>query len=325
MATENPRVSLFLICYNHEKFLQTSLDSIFRQTYPNIELIIVDDFSSDNSVKIIEDWISNRKVECRFIKHTSNQGLVKTLNECLSNSSGEFVSFFAADDVITDDKTEILVRYLDKLPCDVGVAYGDLSVIDKFGNVTQNSFYNWNLQEVIPAASFIFESFISHNAVHILGGLVRREVYNKVGHYDETLVYEDWDMNMRIARNYKFFCLPRVVGSYRKFKGQMTDVYWTDKKKYSRVLGSDFTMFSKHLDLIEYRGKLARKLFDILIEQERNRFLSWPKKVITSLFVLRHEPKNYNLWFFFIGSILNQSMLIYTLFRKSLQAIKRFS
>jgi glycosyltransferase involved in cell wall biosynthesis len=318
LETEKPLVSLFVVCYNHARFVYKALESARKQTYQNIELIILDDCSSDRSVEIIENWIVEHQVNCKFIKHPTNVGVVRSLNECIRISSGKFVSFFAADDCIFNNKTELLLKYLISSAEDVGLAYGDLEVIDAEGKQTKASFYDWCLEGTPPAEGYIFESYLARNSVHILGAIIRREVYDKVGYYDEELMYEDWDMGMRMARKFKFLYVPEIVGAYRKFDGQMTDVYWTDKEKYKKILSSDFRMFSKHLDLVILRERITAKLSEIFMTQVEEGFLNWQKKITTSFFLVRQFPKNYNYWVIFFGSILNQTLFTYRIFRRIL-------
>ena len=75
----DPLVSIVALCYNHESYLKETLDSILNQTYKNIQLIIIDDCSKDNSISLIKNWIHKNKVECVFIAHKENRGVCKSL------------------------------------------------------------------------------------------------------------------------------------------------------------------------------------------------------------------------------------------------------
>lgn len=320
--TKNSLVSLFVVCYNHERFVYKALESARKQKYQNIELIILDDCSSDKSVEVIDNWIIEHQIRCKFIKHTNNLGLVRSLNECLRISSGKFISFFAADDCIFINKIELLLNCLTESTDDIGLAYGDLEVMDENGKRTQASFYNWYLEGASPPVGNVFDSYFARNPVHILGAIIRREVYDKVGYYDEELVYEDWDMGMRMAREFKFLYVPEIVGAYRKFSGQMTDVYWTDEKKYKRILESDFKMFSKHLDLAQYRHQLVEKLCAIFEEQIDRGFLLWREKIYYSFCLLKNNPLKVRYWVLFLGSLINQTKRVLIFFRKVVFKLK---
>ena len=90
MKDNFPLVSIVAICYNHEKFVKETLDSILHQTYSNIQLIIIDDCSQDNSVSEIKNWIKMNSVDCVFIERTENSGLCKNLNEGIVVSKGKY-------------------------------------------------------------------------------------------------------------------------------------------------------------------------------------------------------------------------------------------
>ena len=100
----SPLVSIIACCYNHEKYVEETLGSIKSQTHGNIELIIIDDFSTDQSVKKISNWIEKNKYSCTFIKNTENLGVVKTLNKALKKCNGKYFSIIACDDIFLKKK-----------------------------------------------------------------------------------------------------------------------------------------------------------------------------------------------------------------------------
>ena len=105
---EKPLVSVVIPCYNHEKFVQDCIQSVIDQTYENIELIIIDDGSKDNSVKVIQELAD--KYGFTFI-HRPNKGLSATLNEGIRLSKGKYFSAIASDDILFLEKIEKLKEY----------------------------------------------------------------------------------------------------------------------------------------------------------------------------------------------------------------------
>ncbi len=104
MNKQKPLVSVVIPCYNHENFVQDSIQSVIDQTYQNIELIIIDDGSKDGSVEKIQEMIpacQERFVRFEF-RHRPNKGLSATLNEALEWCEGEYYSPIASDDIILD-------------------------------------------------------------------------------------------------------------------------------------------------------------------------------------------------------------------------------
>jgi len=95
----SPLVSIICLSYNHAQFVEEALNSVLVQTYKNIELLIADDCSPDDSKSVIENWLKNHP-KVVFVANTTNLGNTKTFNKMLALSKGEYVMDLAADDVL---------------------------------------------------------------------------------------------------------------------------------------------------------------------------------------------------------------------------------
>lgn len=117
MTNNKPLVSIVIPCYNHENYVQESIQSVIAQDYDNIELIIIDDGSSDNSVNKIEEMI--QACQQRFkrfeFRYRPNKGLCNTLNEALEWCEGKFFSPIASDDILLPYKTKLQVEEFSKV------------------------------------------------------------------------------------------------------------------------------------------------------------------------------------------------------------------
>src|SRR5579859_1537102 len=102
---DQPLVSVICLCYNHRRFVKEAIESVLGQTYKNIELIVVDDCSTDGSVSVIKELIVQNPV-IRFIPLNENRGNCKAFNEGYKLSSGKFVIDFSADDVMVSGRIE---------------------------------------------------------------------------------------------------------------------------------------------------------------------------------------------------------------------------
>src|SRR4051812_6669635 len=94
-----PRVSAIAICFNHARFAVECLDSIAAQDHPDVELIIIDDCSTDDSVAVIRDWLDRTGTAATFIVHDVNRGICASRNDALSHATGEHVACISTDDV----------------------------------------------------------------------------------------------------------------------------------------------------------------------------------------------------------------------------------
>lgn len=229
-----PLVTLIAVCYNHEKFLVETLDSINLQTYPNIELIIIDDCSQDRSVDIINEWINkNRRNSCNFIAHKENVGLNATLNEALSYTTGKYYQSISCDDIMLPHKIKKQVKALENANNEYALSFADAVYIDE--NSEQSSEYTTlqtrklslkNLLSGEVRDELIDGSFFTAPTV-----LIKTDIVKDIGGYDESIAFEDWDLWLRLSKNYKFLFLNDVVVKYRQHSNSMSNSFSKDYLK----------------------------------------------------------------------------------------------
>lgn len=211
----NPLVTMIVLCYNQARFVVETLESVKAQTYKNTELIVIDDCSTDDSVAVIERWLTENEIRCTFIPHKTNQGICKSLNEALRLTTGKYISMIAGDDIWLPDKIERQVAIMESQPESVGVLYSDAFTIDENGQPLANMYIAAHHfgHEVPPPSNF--NALLDGNFIPGMATLIRRSCYNTVGVYDEDMPTEDWDMWLRIARHYPYFYSPGPTAKYR--------------------------------------------------------------------------------------------------------------
>lgn len=197
-------VSFVIPAFNHERFVRACLDSVMAQTHSEIELIIVNDGSSDQTLEVIrsmERQLRNRCVRVEIVDKP-NEGVCKTLNLGLSLARGDFIKVMASDDVATPECVEFLLADLDAHP-DCGIVYGDCyelatedldsvpprleRAVRKFDSMQLTG--SGDCAELQPEHLFKFM---------MIGSLVRTEVMRTVGGFDESLDHEDIDYLIRL-------------------------------------------------------------------------------------------------------------------------------
>jgi len=128
-----PLVSIVCLCYNHAPFVVDSLNSVVNQHYEPIEIIIVDDCSTDNSVGVIEAWLADKK-GITFIKNPENLGNTKSFNKALKMAKGDYIIDLATDDLLMPNS---IVKQVEKFNTtvyeNVGIVYANASLIDEKG------------------------------------------------------------------------------------------------------------------------------------------------------------------------------------------------
>ena len=206
---------MIALCYNHARFVVECLESIRAQTCQDFQLIVTDDASGDGSPTLITDWLQRHYPDATFISHAANAGLCRTLNEALRLSVGDYISMIAADDVWEPDKVEKQLQCMNALGTEVAVVYSDALQIDECGQVQAQSFIQAHGNVGPPPLGRIFSRLADGNFIPAMSTLIRRSALEHVGGYDERLTYEDFDMWLRLSREFAFQFLPGELARYR--------------------------------------------------------------------------------------------------------------
>jgi glycosyltransferase involved in cell wall biosynthesis len=244
-------VSIICACYNQEKYIYESLESVKNQTFQNFELIIWDDASKDNSVGVIESWIKNNpQYSVHFVKHTINKGICASLNECFLISKGKYIQILALDDVILPFKLEKHVNLLEKSDRSDGLVFTDAFIMDENSNRYQNKFIAYHHQYLSLESGNYFERLLKSNFIPAMSVLLKREVIHDIGLWDEDLLFEDYDMWLRISRKYNFIFDDEVSVVYRLHSNN------THKTISDKLLVSSFKMYLKYSDIPSIKKKL---------------------------------------------------------------------
>ncbi|AZQ61913.1 glycosyltransferase [Flammeovirga pectinis] len=243
--TTTPLVSIIALCYNQEKFIEETLNSIKDQTYQNIQLIIADDCSSDTSVEVIKKWISTNNYDCEFIIHQENRGICKTLNEALLKVKGEFYHAIACDDIMLKDKIKVQTEILSKSDNNVAMVYSDAYLIDDNGNQYDSRFIQRHRPRLLnfPSGN-IFVDLAESNFIPAMGNLIKTKCVRKIGGYDERLTYEDYDMWLRISKKYEIVYSDYVSVKYRLHSNNM---HRSKLFNINRTL-NNIRIYKKHLN-----------------------------------------------------------------------------
>lgn len=214
---EHPLVSICVPVYKHEDYVFECIDSIIKQTYQNIELIIIDDGSPDNSKKVIESLIS--RCEKRFVRFEfrsrPNKGLSSTLNEALTWCKGRYFSVLASDDNILPEKTQKQLEvFLDDKYHDDNIAI----VTHEVQPITENGCKVKLSQSQFSSGSIFNFDDIYHSKAKIMApaAMVLTDVIREVGGYKSGLAIEDLYMWLSITgKGYRALYIDEVVTNYR--------------------------------------------------------------------------------------------------------------
>jgi alpha-1,3-rhamnosyltransferase len=204
---ENPLVSIIVPSYNHEKYVKQSINSIINQTYTNIQLIVIDDGSRDNTPAIIKDLADKHHFE---FEHQENLGLPKTLNKVIQKYvRGKYLCFLASDDFLPPDSIEKRVAFMEKNP-DYAVGYGRRICVD-----TNSVTIHYDDEDFYCSGSIFNDLFLANFWISAPTAIMKREVLEIVGLYDESLVFEDYYMWLKIAHKFPIGFIDDYLAFYR--------------------------------------------------------------------------------------------------------------
>ncbi len=259
-------VSVIVICYNHARFVVQCLESVRVQTFPQVQLIIIDDCSQDGSASLIRSWIEQTGTPCTFIAHEKNRGVVPTFNEALDLSTGKYIAMVAADDVWMPIRLEAHVSAFHSLRDEYGVVYSDARVISEDGVTVAQSFIDSYRPGNKRPQGNILKDLLSGNFLPAMCTTIRRGCLNLVGKYDESLAYEDYDMWLRLAACYRFKYLDEIVSEYRIVASSLYQSLTSDAEKRKMMAISEYRMVEKAL----WNNRLSKEERQIGIERLRH-------------------------------------------------------
>lgn len=235
MVDKQPLVSIIVPVRDGELFLGDALDSAVRQTYANIEVIVVDDGSRDRSFEIANNW-ATRDSRIRVIRQT-NQGVALARNRGLADARGELVAPLDADDLWDPTKIERQVRRLAEAGDDVGLVYCWWTTIDGEGAVLDCS-PSWRV-EGHAATPLVLVNYTGNASVP----LFRRRLLEQVGGYDPRLRErnaqgcEDFDVALKVAERSRVAVVPAWLVAYRRIPGTMSTETGQMERSHRLVIG----------------------------------------------------------------------------------------
>jgi glycosyltransferase involved in cell wall biosynthesis len=236
----NPLITVICTCFNHERFLKESLDSVLNQTYKEIEVIVIDDASKDGSRAIIESYLKERP-GIIAVFNEKNKGICASFNNGLMLAQGKYIIDFAADDVMEHNKIEKQVQYFEKLDDTYAAVFTNALHIDEDSKPMD---FHFGKSETIPSGD-IYKIVISRFFLPAASIMTRKKVLEEMGGYDESLAYEDFDFWVRSSRNYKYAYLDEPLIRHRIFKGSLSTKFLVPKE--TAMLESTFKVCQKAL------------------------------------------------------------------------------
>jgi len=246
-SKENPTVSIIIPTYNRAHLIGQAIQT--NQTYQDLEIIVVDDGSSDNTEDVVRSLKDER---IRYIRHEKNKGATAARNTGIKAAKGDYIAFQDSDDEWLPQKLEKQMNVFETVSPKVGVVYTGFLRIEN--DKKEYIPYSWVTQK----EGDIHRELLKGNFIGTPVLLVRKECFEKAGMFDERLPrLQDWELVLRLSKYYdfKFVDEPLLKSPY------MPDSISSSEKAWIKALK---LILSKHLDdFIEDKKSLAKYYFGI--------------------------------------------------------------
>ncbi|ORJ59039.1 glycosyltransferase [Geothermobacter hydrogeniphilus] len=269
-----PLHSVCIPSYNHERYILDCLNSVRRQTYPRLELIVVDDGSADQTFNLAEQFVAEHadRFERVELLRQANRGIAPTCNRLLDLARGEWFHLFGSDDMLYPEKIaaewEACCRW--KEP-NLALVHADAELIDAEGNVVGPHCSSWKTEGPVARA---FETLLLNNYIKTPTAMVRRDALVEMGGYAETFTIEDYFSWLKLSSKFRIGKINKVVCGYRWHGGN----YSADKKEMLKA-----TIAIHHKFIEEFGDNIDKNVLMKCYQKDVRRVWRWAKKENRSL------------------------------------------
>jgi len=207
----NPKVSVIIPVYNGEQYIAQAIKSALSQTYNNVEVLVINDGSTDNTYTKIKPWLPSVKYV-----YQENKGLAAARNTGIRNSTGELIGFLDHDDLWLPEKLEIQVNYLLK--------HKDISLVHSKTEMK----YEGNIERIpdpplSKAIDKCFKELFFRNQIAGATVLLKKSCLDQIGLFDERMFFgEDYELWLRMSRFFLIGYIDRVLYLYRQHSSNMS-------------------------------------------------------------------------------------------------------
>lgn len=255
-----PLVSIVFTSYNHKEYLKQALDSLINQTYPNLEIIIIDDCSTDGSQEILRQYEHIHNINLKL--QTQNSGsYVKASNYGASFAKGEYILFAQCDDFAEANQIEVLLEAFNNNPS-VGVVFSKSNLVDEKGITFTDDFlgrersFKRSVKETGLIKGSKMKEFLSFSCVipNLSAALIKHNLFKEInGLSEQYLVVADWEFWLDLTEKTDFYYINQPLNYFRqhdttirssiKMKTQIIEVY---KMFYNHISKYQLTNVQEH-------------------------------------------------------------------------------
>lgn len=255
----NPLISVILSVYNAEQYLDEAIASIVAQSFTNLELIIIDDCSSDDSYRIMTAW-ATRDERIKTFHNESNLKVAKSRNFGISqiSPSSRYIATMDADDRSRPDRLEKQFEFMESNP-EYSVCGSFIGIMDENGQVFATRNYPVSPDKILKL-------FCRYNPLAHPTTLIRRSMLGDMRYDSERICCSDYDLFFRIAVKYPVVNLPECLVDYRISTTQLKAKYLKRSLSATIAIQSKYLFSSRFFNLLNYPSFLAQCILYICPE-----------------------------------------------------------
>jgi glycosyltransferase involved in cell wall biosynthesis len=248
MQKKQVPVSIILPVYNGVQFLKASVTSVLNQSYPDFELLIIDDLSDDGSLEYLQSLNDER---IQIFKNEKNKGLFFNLNFLIQRSNAPLIKLWSQDDIMYRDCIKTIIEFHNHNP-QIGFSYSGRDIIDEQGEMIPLDFID-TTPEIIPVALHSRIAFFTGSiAGNISNVTISKKALENTGLFNETMkISGDFEMWVRIAENYPIGFIRDPLIQLRNHTSQLS----RQEKYYLNHLQEDLEVYTYLMSYINEREK----------------------------------------------------------------------
>jgi glycosyltransferase involved in cell wall biosynthesis len=296
-----PKVSVIIPTHNRAEYLRCAIESVLKQTFKDLEIIVVDDNSTDNTAEVVKRF-EDRQI--KYIRKNANKGPSAARNTAISVSTGKYIAFLDDDDEWVPNKLQRQIELLDRCQPNICGVYSNRLVLDK----STNQLISGNPQADKLRGNLLYQ-LLTGSPIHTSTVLLRKKCLDKVGFFDETMFYmEDRDLWIRLSVKWAFEYIDDPLSiAYVHKQGHLSESLAGQTAGREKLLQRYNKLFSEDKKSWSKLHLLQGAQYCQLNNMQKGR-----KNILKGIKI---DPLNFKAYLHLLSSILGQST--YLLLRKT--------
>ena len=306
-SVNKPLVSIVFTSYNHKEYLKQALDSLVNQTYPNLEIIIIDDCSTDGSQQVLKEYEHIPNINLK-LQDKNSGSYVKASNYGASFAKGEYILFAQCDDFAESNQIEILLAGFEANPT-VGVVFSKSYLIDESGTIFADDLLGRekSFKKTVTKNKLInsrkMQEFLSFSCVipNLSAALIKHDLFKEINGLSERyLVVADWELWLDLSEKTNFYYVAEPLNYFR----QHSTTIRSSVKMKTQII-EIYKMFYQNIDRNKFNNEQVRRLkigaggvwFSFLVENKK----AW-LECFTSVYHDIRKIERAALYYLFLGA-----------------------